>query len=279
MNKKKGILSYPGLRQITKWMCVLLVFGATALSAKPDQKLTFRNHRGTLNEFFKENEKQSDYRFFYNDELVNIEQEIYQLDIKNKSIDEVLGTLLANTGLKYRKLDNNLIVISSMELLQSPNVTGTVVDAVTGESLPGVNIVVKGRPTLGTVTDVDGGFSLNVPDDNAVLIFSFIGYTTQEVAIGSQRTLRIALQEDNLQLEEVVVVAYGTVKKKDLTGAVSTVDTKMVVAQSNSSVSSALEGAVAGLQVTKLEGQPGLDMTIRVRGLGSTNESAANALI
>ncbi|MDR1456403.1 MAG: TonB-dependent receptor [Tannerella sp.] len=278
MNEKR-ILFYPGLRRIMKWMCVLLVFGATALSAKPDQKLTFRNHRGTLNEFFKEIEKQSDYRFFYNDELVDIEQDIYQLNMKNKSIDEVLESLLANTGLKYRKLDNNLIVISSMELLQNQHVTGTVVDAVTGESLPGVNIVVKGTPTLGTVTDADGGFSLNVPDNTAVLVFSFIGYTTQEVAVGSQRTLRIALEEDNLQLEEVVVVAYGTVKKKDLTGAVTAVDTKVIGLQSNSTVTRSLEGAVPGLQVASVDGQPGLDMGIRVRGLGTAEQSNANALI
>jgi TonB-linked SusC/RagA family outer membrane protein len=260
-------------------MCVLLVLGATALSAKPDQKLTFRNHRGTLNEFFKEIEKQSDYRFFYNDELVNIEQEIYQLDMKNKSIDEVLGSLLANTGLKYRRLDNNLIVISSLELLQNQNVTGIVVDAVTGESLPGVNIVVKGAPTLGTVTDVDGGFSLNVPDNNTVLIFSFIGYTTQEVAVGSQRTLRIALQEDNLQLDEVVVVAYGTAKRKDLIGASATIDSKVVAKQSISTVSKALEGSVAGVQLSTIDGQPGVDMMIRVRGIGSANEGNAQALV
>jgi TonB-linked SusC/RagA family outer membrane protein len=258
-------------------MCVLLFVCTTGLSAKPDQKLTIRNHRGTLSEFFKQIEKQSDYRFFYNDELVNIEKEVHQLDVNNKSIDEVLNSLLANTGLKYRKLDNNLIVISSLELLQNVSISGVVVDA-SGEPVIGVNVSVKGT-TNGTITDVNGSFSLNVSDNNAVIAFSFIGYTTQEIKVGSQRTLRIVLLEDNLQLDEVVVVAYGTAKKKDLTGSISTLDTKMVVAQSNSSVSNALEGAVAGIQVSAAEGQPGTDMMIRVRGLGSTNESAANALI
>jgi TonB-linked SusC/RagA family outer membrane protein len=255
----------------------MLFIGAAALSARPDQKLTIRNHRGTLNEFFREIEKQSEYRFFYNDELVRIEKDVHQLDVKNKSIDDVLTALLANTGLCYKILDNNLIVISSLELLQSLSVSGAVVDA-TGEPVAGVNVSVKGT-TIGTITDASGKFSLNVPNSDAVIVFSFIGYTTQEIRVGTQRTLRIVLQEDNLQLEEVVVVAYGTAKKKDLTGAVSTLDPKLVAAQSNSSVSSALEGAVAGVQVSKTEGQPGLDMTIRVRGLGSTNENAANALI
>ncbi|MDR2765113.1 MAG: TonB-dependent receptor [Tannerella sp.] len=258
-------------------MCVLLLIGTVSASARPDQKLTIQIHKGTLSEFFKEIEKQSDYRFFYNDEMVNIEKEIHLMDVKNKSIDDVLATLLANTELRYRKLDNNLIIISSKELLQSVGVSGTVLDAA-GEAIPGVNVSVKGT-TIGTITDANGHFSLEVPSNNAVLLFSFIGYASQEVKVGTQRTLQIVLQEDNLLLEEVVVVAYGTAKKKDLTGSISTVDTKLLVSQSNSSVSSALEGAVAGLQVQKLEGQPGLDMAIRVRGLGSTNENAANALI
>ncbi|MDR0756633.1 MAG: carboxypeptidase-like regulatory domain-containing protein, partial [Tannerella sp.] len=132
-----------------------------------------------MNEFFKEIEKQSDYRFFYNDELVNIEKEIYQLNVKNKSIDEILTTLLANTGLRYRKLDNNLIVISSKELLQSVSVTGTVTDE-TGETIPGVNVSVKGT-TIGTITDADGRFSLDVPNAASVLVISYIGYATQEI--------------------------------------------------------------------------------------------------
>ncbi|MDR2775600.1 MAG: TonB-dependent receptor [Tannerella sp.] len=249
----------------------------SSLSAKPDQKLTIRNHKGTLSEFFKEIEKQSDYRFFYNDELVRIEKEVYQLDVNNKSVDEVLTSLLAYTGLKYKKLDNNLIVISTSELLENINVTGSVTDA-SGEPVIGANVIVKGT-TIGTTTDADGNFTLSVPNNDAVLAFSYIGYATQEIKVGRQRTFRIVLQEDNMVLDEVVVVAYGTAKKKDLTGAVSTVDAKTITTQAHSSISSALEGAVAGLQVAAQEGQPGMDMTIRVRGLGSSNESASNALV
>ncbi|MDR3267491.1 MAG: SusC/RagA family TonB-linked outer membrane protein [Tannerella sp.] len=258
----------------------MLFIGIVSLSANTssrDQKLTIRNQKGTLSEIFKEIEKQSDYRFFYNDELVSIEKNIYSLDVKNNSIDEVLTHLLANTGLKYRKMDDNLIVISSNELLQSVSVSGTVVDAA-GEPVIGVNVFVQGT-TTGTITDIDGKFGLNVPDNNAVLVFSFIGYATQEIKVGSQRTLRITLLEDNLQLEEVVVVAYGTAKKKDLVGAVTTIDSKVVSQQSVSSVSKVLEGAVAGVQLSSIDGQPGADMLIRIRGVGSAQEGNANALI
>jgi TonB-linked SusC/RagA family outer membrane protein len=255
----------------------MLFIGISSLSAKADQKLTIRNHTGTLSELFKEIEKQSDYRFFYNDELVKIEKEVYQLDVNNKTVDEVLTSLLANTGLRYKKLENNLIVISTSELLENVNVTGSVTDAA-GEPVIGVNVVVKGT-TIGTTTDADGNFTLSVPNSDAVLVFSYIGYATQEIRIGTQRTFRIILQEDNVALEEVVVVAYGTARKKDLTGSISTVDARSITAQANSSVTSVLEGAVAGLQVQAFEGQPGLDMKIRVRGLGSTNEASSYALI
>ncbi|MDR1381614.1 MAG: carboxypeptidase-like regulatory domain-containing protein, partial [Tannerella sp.] len=217
MSKKNFLFRHPGLGRAMQFICMLLLIGTTSLSAKPDQKLTIQIHNGTLSEFFKEIEKQSDYRFFYNDEMVNIEREIHQMDVKNKSIDDVLTALLANTELKYRKLENNLIIISSKELLQSVNVTGTVVDE-TGEPVAGVNVSVKGT-TIGTITNVDGYFSLDVPNAGSVIVFSYIGYTTQEVRVGTQKTLRIALQEDNVQLEEVVVVAYGTARKRDLTGA------------------------------------------------------------
>jgi hypothetical protein len=154
---RKKIFS-PGLNRIIALIGVALFMGMSSLSAKPDQKLTIRNHKGTLSEFFKEIEKQSDYRFFYNDELVRIEKEVYQLDVKNKSVDEVLTSLLAYTGLRYKKLDDNLIVISTMELLEDVNVKGSVVDAA-GEPIIGANIIVKGSSSIGTITDAGGNFS------------------------------------------------------------------------------------------------------------------------
>ncbi|MDR1866171.1 MAG: SusC/RagA family TonB-linked outer membrane protein, partial [Bacteroidales bacterium] len=131
----------------------------------------------------------------------------------------------------------------------------------------------------GVVSDANGKYVITAPDANAVLVFSSVGYASQEITVGVRRTIDVALSEEATTLDEVVVVAYGTARKRDLTGSVSTVDTKLLTAQSNSSVSRALEGAVAGLQVSATEGQPGLDMQIRVRGLGSTNEGSAFALV
>jgi TonB-linked SusC/RagA family outer membrane protein len=157
-------------------------------------------------------------------------------------------------------------------------VSGKVTDA-EGVELPGVSIAVKGT-TNGTTTGQDGRFTISdVPGQNSVLIFSFVGYTAQEVIVGSKKVLNITLAEENRQLNEVVVVAYGTSKKKDLTGAVSSVDAQTIAVQANSTVTRALEGVVPGLQVSSIDGQPGLDMGIRLRGAGSTSQNSSNALI
>ena len=159
------------------------------------------------------------------------------------------------------------------------SISGKVIDN-TGFELPGVNVVVKGT-TVGTMTLGDGTYTLqDVPGGaKAVLEFSYIGFKPVEVVVGNQKVINVTMTEDSEQLEEVVVVAYGTQKKKDLTGAITQIDSKVLSTQSTSSATKALEGAVPGLQVSAVDGQPGFDAGIRVRGVGSTNADAANALI
>ncbi len=157
-------------------------------------------------------------------------------------------------------------------------ISGKVVDA-KNEGLPGVNIIVKGTQT-GTISDINGAYSIpNVPGSDAVLVFSFVGYTSQEVAVGSQKMINVQLLENQDVLEEVVVIAYGTSKRKDLTGSMTAIDSKAIAVQSNSTVSRALEGLVPGLQIASIDGQPGLDTGIRLRGAGSTSQNSSNALI
>lgn len=156
-------------------------------------------------------------------------------------------------------------------------IRGTVVDATTGAPLGGVSISDSATKNA-TSTGSDGSFEIGTRT-NSTLSFRFIGFITQTVQVGNQTSLRIQLAEDAADLEEVVVVAYGTAKKRDLTGSVSTIDSKVLANQSNSSVSRALEGAAPGIQVSAVDGQPGLDMGIRVRGLGSANQNTSNALV
>lgn len=149
-------------------------------------------------------------------------------------------------------------------------VSGKVTDYSTGEPLPGVNILVKGT-TTGTISDIQGNYSMSVSGNDAVLVFSFIGYETYEVAVGAQRTINAQLMPDLTTLEEVVVVGYGTMKRSDLTGAVASVDGETLTRTVSSGVDQALIGRVAGITATQMSGQPGASVSIRIRGTSSVN--------
>ena len=132
------------------------------------------------------------------------------------------------------------------------SITGVVTDAESGETLPGVNVHIKGT-TNGTITDINGNYSISVSDAE-ILVFSFVGYQDKEVTISNQSVLNIALQVKALGLDEVIVVGYGTQKKSDLTGAISTVDMKELQSRQVSTIDQALQGQVAGVDVTTKPG-------------------------
>lgn len=149
-------------------------------------------------------------------------------------------------------------------------VTGRVTSRIDGEPLPGVNVTVKGTVT-GTVTDIDGQYALNVPDENSVLVFSFVGYETQEVPVNGRSVINMTMEEDIGTLDEIVVVGYGTVRKSDLTGAVSSVKNEDLNVGAISSVDEALKGRIAGVQISQTSAEPGGGMSIRIRGASSIN--------
>ncbi len=166
---------------------------------------------------------------------------------------------------------NNMVVQQ-----QKKTVSGVILDEM-GTPVIGANVIEVGTSN-GTVTDIDGNFSLSVAN-NAVIRVSYIGYLDQDINTQGQTRLNITLVEDTQALDEVVVIAYGTAKKKDLTGAVSSVDASIVSKQSNSTVSRALEGAAPGIQVASIDGQPGIDMGIRIRGASSASQNSSTALV
>ncbi len=169
-----------------------------------------------------------------------------------------------------------LLFVGAAAFAQS-SVSGKVSDE-TGEPLVGVNVLIKGT-TTGTMTDLDGKYTLQSVKQGSVLVFSSIGFTTEEVKVGSSSTINVVMKSDNHFLDEVVVVAYGTQKKKDVTGSITDVNSEIVAIQNTSTVSRALEGSAPGLQVSSVDGQPGYDMAIRLRGVSSTNGASAAALI
>lgn len=154
---------------------------------------------------------------------------------------------------------------------QAKTITGQIVDAA-GEPVIGANVLVKGT-TNGTVTDIDGKFSLNV-EAGAVLEISYIGYLSQEIVVGNQSVINVTLREDTKALDEVVVIGYGTQKKADLTGSVANVSTDDLNTQSNTTIGQALQGKIAGVDIVSQGGAPGGSTRIMVRGIGTLNNSA-----
>lgn len=152
---------------------------------------------------------------------------------------------------------------------QTGTCKGVVKDA-TGEAIIGASVLAKGT-TNGTITDFEGNFELTGVKKGSILVISYIGYVTQEIKYNGQ-PLQISLKEDNMNLEEVVVVGYGTQKKTNLTGSVANVNNKLIESRPITSVSAGLQGLLPGVTVTQRSGQPGADNgTIRVRGTGTFN--------
>ncbi|MBC8085036.1 MAG: SusC/RagA family TonB-linked outer membrane protein, partial [Hymenobacter sp.] len=152
---------------------------------------------------------------------------------------------------------------------QAPQtIKGTVTDGANGEGLPGVSVVVKGT-TIGTTTNGDGTYSLPVANDDATLVFSYVGFQTQETSVKGRSTIAISLQTDQKALEEVVVIGYGSVKKSDVTGSVASVRTEDLLRTIPTSINQGLQGQVAGVQVNRSDGAPGAGISLTIRGANS----------
>lgn len=149
-------------------------------------------------------------------------------------------------------------------------VSGTVTDYTSGEALPGVNILIQGT-TTGTITDMSGNFSLSVPSSDAVLVFSFIGYETEEVTVGNQTNISVGMMPDLTTLSEIVVIGYGTQRAEAVTGSVASISGDVLRDVPSSNVTQALQGRVAGVELSQTSTKPGAEMQIRIRGTRSLN--------
>jgi TonB-dependent starch-binding outer membrane protein SusC len=215
-------------------------------------------------------EKKSSYRFLYNEALVRSGLKI-TLTANNEEVTSVLDRILSGTQLTYQLLENYLVVLKQAgeqgvtvpDIRISGKVTGP-----NGEALPGVSVTIRGTQT-GTTTDASGNFNIMVPDENAVLVFSYVGYTTQELTVGNRTTLDVSLAAADRSLNEVVVIGYGTTRRRDLTGSVATVPGSEIARQPVLTPTQAIQGRVAGVQVIT-SGAPNALPTVRIRGTGTT---------
>jgi len=179
----------------------------------------------------------------------------------------VLGlsaALCMPAAFSYANVDNGMDRESVLSVMQGKTIKGQILDE-TGESMIGVSVLVKGT-TIGTVTDFDGNYSLEVPSGKNILVISYIGYKTQDITVGKSNQLNIKMEADTQALDEVVVIGYGTVKKRDLTGAVASMKNEDVTVAPTSNVMEALQGKIAGMDIVKSSGQVGEDVSILLRG-------------
>jgi TonB-dependent SusC/RagA subfamily outer membrane receptor len=251
-----------------KLTVLLLLVGVLQVSATVNgqMKVSLSLSQVEIGKVLSHIEKQTNYRFLYNTALKGIQQKI-SIDVHDAGIDEVLRNILTGTDLTYKTLENNLIVILSASQ-QPPSdlqVTGKITGE-NGEPLPGVSVTLVGTDR-GTATDSSGNFTITVPTGGTLRI-TYVGYVTQEVKIGNESQINIRLLPSANQLNEVVVVGYGTQKKIDVTGSVAHVKGDEISKQPVLTVTQALQGKVAGVQITS-SGQPGSSPQVIIRGTGS----------
>jgi TonB-linked SusC/RagA family outer membrane protein len=236
-------------------------------------RISLKAEGASIKQVFAEIEKISDFRFLYHDGITDLNK-IVSLNVSEENVTDVLNKIFSKTQSSYKILENNLVVIVPGNNYQKTNVSGQVTDAETGGPVIGANIVVKGT-TLGVVTDLDGKFSIDIPDPNVTLVISSIGYTTMEVLINNQQTINVTLQPETKNLEEVVVVGYGTQKRETLTGAISTIKSKDITEIPVTNVSNSLAGKLPGVVAVTSSGEPGYDgTTLRIRGSNTFNDNS-----
>ena len=267
--------------RIMKLTCLLLLtallqINATAYSQATKFDMQLENI--TVKEVFKAIEAQSEFRFFYSDDLSFINQKI-SVDVNNVTVESILDHVLDHSDLTYRIFENNLIVVTPEGALQQGiTITGTVSDN-SGETLPGVNVMVKGTQ-IGNVTDVNGKYTITVPNREAVLVFTFVGYTGQETVVGNRQIIDLTLVENIQQIEEIVIVGYGQQRKVTLTGSVSQISGNDILSRPSANVTNSLQGMMAGVTVIRRSGLPGGEISgLRIRGFSSVNDVSAMVLI
>lgn len=270
--QKKSLLKTLVIMKFTLLLFLLTTVQVFGTAYSQATKLSVNLQNATLVEILDKIESQSEFKFLYNNDLLENKNH-GAVQINNQSVEQILDDLLEGTGSKYSVLQNNLIVISpDGQSVQQNTIRGTITSE-EGEPLPGATVVVKGT-TLGTVTGPDGTYELSgVPSGDVTLIVSFIGYISKEVEATGD-VMDVSLKEDVVGLDEVVVIGYGAVKKSDLTGSVSTVESEEISAYPSINVAQALQGRAAGVQITANNGEPGASYKVRIRGGTSINSSS-----
>jgi TonB-linked SusC/RagA family outer membrane protein len=283
--QKKWLMGFPDresqkkLWKIMKLTIVLLISFMMTLSAantysqktRMDVNLSNATIKGVLGYI----EQNSEFVFLYRSEDFNTAKKV-DIELKDATINQILDEALHGEKVVYDVYERQIVIRKANELpittqqTQKREISGTVKD-VKGLPIPGVSVVVKST-TIGIITDSDGNYRLSAPTDSKIIVYSFIGMKVQEISLSGKNLINVVMEEEATALDEVVAIGYGTARRKDLTGSVSSVSGSALKDIPVTSAALAIVGRMAGVQVTKTEGSPDADIKIRIRGGGSLTQ-------
>jgi TonB-linked SusC/RagA family outer membrane protein len=271
----KERLSCRKLFVFLKFSSIILIVFALNTNAgifSRDSKFELSLTNVSIKDVLREIESQSEITFLYNNSDLDVSK-IVSINGLDLEITEILNKIFKDTNIGYIIKDKQIILINKESAQQDTLITisGKVIDAETSGGLPGVTIVQKGT-TKGTISDFDGNYIITVTK-NSTVSFSYVGYVTEEIVADRAQTRDINMIPDILSLSEVVVIGYGVVDKKDLTGAVTVVNEENLIKTPGTNINEALQGKAAGVHIVANSGTPGAGLTVRIRGVGTATNS------
>ncbi|MCF8379848.1 MAG: TonB-dependent receptor [Bacteroidales bacterium] len=276
IRQKKHIL----FAQFFKFLLIFVTLSLNSINIfSQDKSFTIDKNNVSVKTILDLIEKESDYKFVYSKNIVDTDRKV-SLSVTEKNIDAVLTKLFSETDINF-KISENQIVLSSNTILNPQSlpdqsvddfqIKGRVIDE-SGVPIPGANVIESGTNN-GTITDPDGQYQIKVRSEESTLDFSFIGYLNQKIEVGNKKNINVSLEEDVMELDEVVVIGYGTSKKSDLTGSVVSVSKDRLENLPSVNVLESMQGAVAGVVISNPNARPGSDPQIYIRGLNSISAS------
>ena len=266
--------------KLTTLLLIVSVLSIHAGTYSQNTKITLNLESVNVMTVLEKIESLTEFKFLGNDNVIDKDR-IVSINVKQKRVDKILYDLFLNTDVTFKVIGEQIILVKKKNIdetdinsekgvkknKQQKEISGTVTDN-NGMPLPGASIIIKGTNT-GTTTDFDGNFTLMINEDSVILIVSYIGFGTQEISINNQTVFKIKLESEASSLDEVVIIGYGSVTKKELTGAVSTAEN--IESRAVTKVEEALQGSVSGVTVLANGGDPTSTPSIKIRGLGTTS--------
>jgi len=256
----------------------VLAFNCLAIKTySQNVRLSLQVENADLKEVIMEIKNQTEFDFLYNKDIEPLYKGGATIKVEDGTIDEVLNQLFKDSNIRYQIVNKTIVLTASVSSKteskgvkqQNITVSGTITDE-KGEPIIGANILVKGT-TNGVISDIDGKYTVTIPDNETVLVYSYIGYITREVLVGNKREINVTLTENSQLIDEVVVIGYGTASKKKLTTSVGSMKTENIQELPITNIGDAFAGQMSGITAENGTGSPGASPVIRIRGYGSIN--------